>query len=85
MLVESLMMTVASIVPNYLMGIITGAGIQGIMLLAGGFFKLPNDLPRIFWKYPLYYISFHRYAFEGMFKNEYGGLRIGGKSGDERF
>ncbi|RVW71055.1 ABC transporter G family member 11 [Vitis vinifera] len=38
MLVESLMMIVASIVPNFLLGIITGAGIQGLMILGGGFF-----------------------------------------------
>ncbi|KAL5982253.1 hypothetical protein ACLOJK_016324 [Asimina triloba] len=40
-LVESLMMTVASVVPDFLMGIIAGAGIQGIMMLNGGFFRLP--------------------------------------------
>ncbi|MCH1932906.1 ABC transporter permease, partial [Shewanella sp. A25] len=33
MLVEGLMMIVATIVPDFLMGIITGAGIQGIMML----------------------------------------------------
>lgn len=74
MLVESLMMIVASLVPNFLMGIITGAGIQAIMILCGGFFRLPNDLPRPFWKYPLYYVAFHKYAYQGMFKNEFQGL-----------
>ncbi|MED6125222.1 ATP-binding cassette sub- G member 1 [Stylosanthes scabra] len=49
-LVESLMMIVASIVPNFLMGIIAGSGVQGIMMLAGGFFKLPDDLPKPFWR-----------------------------------
>ncbi|KAF7126570.1 hypothetical protein RHSIM_Rhsim11G0139200 [Rhododendron simsii] len=73
-LVESLMMIVASIVPNFLMGIITGAGIQGIMILGGGFFRLPNDLPKPFWKYPLHYIAFHKYAYQGMYKNEFQGL-----------
>ncbi|XP_026388131.1 ABC transporter G family member 11-like isoform X1 [Papaver somniferum] len=85
MLVESLMMIVASIVPDFLMGIITGAGIQGVMMLNGGFFRLPNDLPNPFWKYPMYYISFHRYANEGFYKNEFQGLQfpnnqIGGPS-----
>ncbi|KAH9328181.1 hypothetical protein KI387_000289, partial [Taxus chinensis] len=61
-LVESLMMMVASIVPDFLLGIITGAGIQGVMILNGGFFRLPNDLPKPFWKYPMFYISFHTYA-----------------------
>ncbi|MCL7034465.1 hypothetical protein MKW94_026469 [Papaver nudicaule] len=76
MLVESLMMIVASIVPDFLMGIITGAGIQGVMMLNGGFFRLPNDLPNPFWKYPMYYIAFHRYANEGFYKNEFQGLQF---------
>lgn len=74
MLVESLMMIVASIVPDFLMGIITGAGIQGVMMLNGGFFRLPNDLPKPVWKYPMYYIAFHKYANQGFYKNEFEGL-----------
>ncbi|OVA15689.1 ABC transporter-like [Macleaya cordata] len=85
MLVESLMMIVASIVPDFLMGIITGAGIQGVMMLNGGFFRLPNDLPKPFWRYPFYFIAFHRYANEGFYKNEFEGLnfpngQVGGSS-----
>ncbi|KAI3873929.1 hypothetical protein MKW98_001578 [Papaver atlanticum] len=73
-LVESLMMIVASIIPDFLMGIITGAGIQGIFMLNGGFLRLPNDLPKPFWRYPMYYIAFHRYANEGFYRNEFEGL-----------
>lgn len=73
MLVESLMMIVASVVPNFLMGIIAGAGIQGMMILGGGFFRLPNDLPKPFWKYPLYEIAFHKYAYQGLYKNDFEG------------
>lgn len=73
-LVESLMMIVASVVPDFLMGIITGAGIQGIMMLNGGFFRLPNDLPKPIWRYPMHYIAFHTYTFEGFYKNEFQGL-----------
>lgn len=76
MLVESLMMTVASIVPNFLMGIIAGGGIQGLMMLGSGFFRLPNDLPKLLWKYPVYYIAFHKYAYQGLFKNDYEGLKF---------
>ncbi|ERM97536.1 hypothetical protein AMTR_s00429p00012440, partial [Amborella trichopoda] len=61
MLVESLMMIVASLVPDFLM-------------LNGGFFRLPNDLPKPFWKYPMYYIAFHKYANQGFYKNEFEGL-----------
>ncbi|GMN58914.1 hypothetical protein TIFTF001_028004 [Ficus carica] len=74
MLVESLMMIVASLVPNFLMGRITGSGIQGFMILGGGFFRLPRDLPGPFWRYPLFYVAFHRYAYQGLFKNEFEGL-----------
>ncbi|KAF7803751.1 ABC transporter G family member 11-like [Senna tora] len=74
MLVESLMMIVASMVPNFLMGIITGSGILGVMMLNGGFYRLPGDLPKFFWRYPLYYISIHKYAYQGLFKNEFEGL-----------
>ncbi|XP_058096884.1 ABC transporter G family member 1-like [Magnolia sinica] len=74
MLVEGLMMIVASIVPDFLMGIITGAGIQAVMILSGGFFRLPNDLPKIFWRYPMYHIAFHKYANQGLYKNEFMGL-----------
>ncbi|ERM98846.1 hypothetical protein AMTR_s00216p00024260 [Amborella trichopoda] len=74
MLVESLMMIVASLVPDFLMGIITGAGIQGVMMLNGGFFRHPNDLPKPFWKYPMYYIAFRKHANQGFYKNEFEGL-----------
>lgn len=71
LLVESLMMVVAAIVPDFLMGIIIGAGVQGVMMLNGGFFRLPNELPKPVWKYPCYYISFHKYAVQGLYKNEF--------------
>ncbi|KAL4588541.1 hypothetical protein LXL04_001432 [Taraxacum kok-saghyz] len=73
-LVEGLMIIVATLVPNLLMGIISGAGIQGLMILGAGFFRLPNNLPCFFWKYPMYYISFQRYALQGLYKNEFKGL-----------
>lgn len=74
MLVEGLMMIVASAVPDFLMGIITGAGIQGVMMLNGGFFRLPRDLPKPVWRYPMYYVAFHKYANQGFYKNEFMGL-----------
>ncbi|KAL3723377.1 hypothetical protein ACJRO7_035547 [Eucalyptus globulus] len=73
-LVESLMMIVASVIPSFLMGLTVGSGIQGLMILGGGFFRLPHDLPKVFWRDPLYYLSFNKYAFHGLFKNEFEGL-----------
>ncbi|KAL6583672.1 ABC transporter G member 11 [Orobanche minor] len=66
--VESLMMAIASVVPNFLMGIIIGAGIQGIFMLVSGYFRLPNDIPKPFWRYPMSYISFHFWALQGLTK-----------------
>ncbi|XP_042491249.1 ABC transporter G family member 1-like isoform X2 [Macadamia integrifolia] len=74
MLVESLMMAVASIVPNFMLGLVIGSAIQGLMMLDAGFFRLPNDLPKPFWRYPVYYIAFHKYAYQGFYKNELEGL-----------
>ncbi|CAH9128502.1 unnamed protein product [Cuscuta epithymum] len=72
--VESLMMAIASVVPNFLMGIITGAGIQGIFMLVSGYFRLPNDIPKPFWRYPMSYISFHFWALQGQYQNDLKGL-----------
>ncbi|XP_072979978.1 ABC transporter G family member 1-like [Typha angustifolia] len=88
LLIEGLMMVVACLVPDYLMGIITGAGIQGLMLLDGGFFRLPHDLPKPVWRIPVYYIGFHKYANQGLYKNEFIGKtfpnNLGGNiTGDE--
>ncbi|XP_061349750.1 ABC transporter G family member 1-like [Gastrolobium bilobum] len=78
LLVEGLMMIIASMIPNFLMGIIFGSGILGVMMLDGGFYRLPSDIPKPFWKYPLRYISFHKYAYQGLFKNEFQGLTFTG-------
>ncbi|CAI9285298.1 unnamed protein product [Lactuca saligna] len=81
LLAECLMMIVATIVPNFLMGIICGAGIQGLMILSSGIFRLPNDLPHVIWRYPMYYISFHKYVLQGLYKNEFEGLKFPEYSG----
>uniref|UniRef100_A0A0E0J6D5 ABC transporter domain-containing protein n=1 Tax=Oryza nivara TaxID=4536 RepID=A0A0E0J6D5_ORYNI len=72
-LVESIMMVIAAVVPDFLMGIVVGSGVQALMMTNGGFFRLPNQLPKPVWKYPCYYISFHKYAVQGFYKNEFVG------------
>ncbi|KAL8547851.1 hypothetical protein ACS0TY_007247 [Phlomoides rotata] len=72
--VESLMMALASVVPNYLMGIIVGSGIQGVFMLVSGYFRLPNDIPKPFWRYPVSYMSFHSWALQGQWQNDLKGL-----------
>ncbi|MED6142320.1 hypothetical protein PIB30_112495, partial [Stylosanthes scabra] len=72
--VESLMLVVGSVSPNYVTGMSIACGVQGIMILVAGFYRLPKDIPKPLWKYPLYYVSFHKYALQGCYKNEFEGL-----------
>ncbi|KAJ7547414.1 hypothetical protein O6H91_08G084900 [Diphasiastrum complanatum] len=74
MVVESLMKAIASVIPDFLMGIILGAGIQGMFMLVCGFFRLLRNLPKPVWRYPMSYISFHTYTIQGMFQNDFLGL-----------
>lgn len=74
--VESCMMVVASLVPNFLMGIIAGAGVLGIMMMTSGFFRLLPDLPKPFWRYPISFLSYGSWAIQGSFKNDLVGLEF---------
>lgn len=73
MVVESMMMFIAPIVPNFLMGIAAGAGLLGIYMVVCGFFQPINSLPNPIFRYPLTYISFHTYSFIGFMRNEFEG------------
>ncbi|XP_043692579.1 ABC transporter G family member 15-like isoform X2 [Telopea speciosissima] len=74
--IESLMMVVASLVPNFLMGIIIGAGIMGILMMTSGFFRLLPDLPKPFWRIPISYLSYGSWALQGSYKNELAGFEF---------
>lgn len=71
--VESIMMAIAPLVPHYLMGIAAGAGLLGIFMLVCGFFQPVAELPAPVFRYPLHYMSFHTYAFSGFMNNEFQG------------
>jgi ABC-type multidrug transport system permease subunit len=45
--VESLMMAIAPLVPHYLMGIAAGAGIMGLYMIVCGFFQPLNSMPKV--------------------------------------
>ncbi|VFQ95549.1 unnamed protein product [Cuscuta campestris] len=74
--VESCMMVVASFVPNFTMGLITGAGLIGLMMASAGFFRLMPDLPRVFWRYPVSYVNYMSWALQGAYKNDMLGLEF---------
>ncbi|MED6135402.1 ABC transporter G member 15 [Stylosanthes scabra] len=66
----SSMMIIASLVPNFLMGVIIGAGYIGVMMMTAGYFRQINDLPKFFWRYPVSYINYGAWGLEGAFKND---------------
>ncbi|KZV25876.1 ABC-2 type transporter family protein isoform 1 [Dorcoceras hygrometricum] len=74
--VESCMMVVAAVVPNFLMGVIIGAGFLGIMMATAGFFRFIYDLPKPFWRYPISYINYMAWSLQGAYKNEMIGLEF---------
>ena len=37
---------------------------QGIFMLVSGYFRLPHDIPKPVWRYPMSYISFHFWALQ---------------------
>lgn len=76
------MMAIASVVPNFLMGIIIGAGIQGIFMLVSGYFRLPNDIPKPFWRYPMSYISFDYWSLQAQYQNDLEGILFDNQSPD---
>lgn len=67
--VEGSMMIIASLVPNYLMGVIIGAGYLGIMMMTAGFFRFMPDLPKPVWRYPISYLNYGAWALQGEYKN----------------
>ncbi|WCJ36871.1 ABC-2 type transporter family protein [Euphorbia peplus] len=68
--VESCMMTIASLVPNFLMGVIVGAGYIAVLMMTSGFFRLLPDLPKVFWRYPVSYVNFGAWGLQGIYKND---------------
>ncbi|KAI7749560.1 hypothetical protein M8C21_021927 [Ambrosia artemisiifolia] len=68
--IESCMMIVASLVPNFLMGLVIGAGVLGVMMMTSGFFRQLPDLPKPFWRYPVSYLNYGSWALQGGYKND---------------
>uniref|UniRef100_A0A6N2NA57 Uncharacterized protein n=1 Tax=Salix viminalis TaxID=40686 RepID=A0A6N2NA57_SALVM len=67
MLAESLMMIVANIVPDFLMGILTGARTQGVMMIFEIIFlSLSGDM--------IHCTALHKHANQGFYKKDFEGL-----------
>ncbi|XP_027355162.1 ABC transporter G family member 15-like [Abrus precatorius] len=74
--VESSMMIIASLVPNFLMGLIIGAGYIGVMMMTAGYFRQIPDLPKFFWRYPISYINYGAWGLQGAYKNDMIGMEF---------
>ncbi|KAL2644835.1 hypothetical protein R1flu_012422 [Riccia fluitans] len=69
--VESVMMIVSVLASSAYMVLTLGLCVQGINILVAGFFMLLDDLPKVVWRYPVSYLSFHSYALRGLIVNEF--------------
>ncbi|KAK7258982.1 hypothetical protein RIF29_24575 [Crotalaria pallida] len=69
-IVESSMMIIASLVPNFLLGLIIGAGYIGVMMMTTGYFRQIHDLPKVFWRYPISYINYGAWGLQVPFSKE---------------
>ncbi|CAI9289472.1 unnamed protein product [Lactuca saligna] len=78
--IESCMMIVAALVPNFLFGLVVGAGVLGVMMMTSGFFRQLPDLPKPFWRYPVSYINYGSWAIQGGYKNDLLNLEFDGLS-----
>nr|XP_043628989.1 ABC transporter G family member 15-like isoform X2 [Erigeron canadensis] len=76
--IESCMMIVAALVPNFLTGLVIGAGVLGVMMMTSGFFRQLPDLPKPFWRYPVSYLNYGSWAIQGGYKNDLLGLVFDG-------
>ncbi|KAK4278675.1 hypothetical protein QN277_016491 [Acacia crassicarpa] len=70
------MMIIASLVPNFLMGLIVGAGYVGVMMVTSGYFRVSPHLPKVSWRYPILYINFGAWGLQGAYKNDMIGLEF---------
>ncbi|KAI7730553.1 hypothetical protein M8C21_002705, partial [Ambrosia artemisiifolia] len=55
---------------------------KGIFMLVSGYFRLPNDIPKPVWRYPMSYISFHFWALQGQYQNDLRGLMFDNQTPD---
>ncbi|XWS29009.1 hypothetical protein CRYUN_Cryun25bG0119900 [Craigia yunnanensis] len=73
---EGLMLAVTSLWQNIFWSVLTLVTIHVVMMLAAGYFRIRNELPRPVWSYPLSYIAFHTYSIQGLLENEYLGTNF---------
>merc|ERR1712137_629880 len=71
---EAMIITISAIAPNFIAGLSAGAGAFGGFMLLCGFFLLKKNIPD-YWIWA-HYLSFEKYGFEALMKNEYEGAEF---------
>ncbi|KAG9511481.1 putative ABC transporter, partial [Aureobasidium melanogenum] len=69
---ESLVVLVASLLPNFIVALTLVAFVNGFWMAAGGFL-VPTGRLNAFWRYAFHYIDYQSYVFRGMMVNEFTG------------
>jgi energy-coupling factor transporter ATP-binding protein EcfA2/ABC-type multidrug transport system permease subunit len=77
---ESLVVLVASLLPNFIVALTLVAFVNGLWMAVGGFL-VPTARLNVFWRYAFHYIDYQSYVFRGMMINEFTG-RISQCAGD---
>ncbi|KAM5558749.1 ABC transporter G family member 15-like [Rosa sericea] len=73
---EGTALIVAALVPNLLMGIGCAAALTVFMMMPSLLFRRVSELPKIFWQYPMSYLSYAGWAIEGQLKNDMIGIEF---------
>ncbi|KAG9765708.1 putative ABC transporter, partial [Aureobasidium melanogenum] len=69
---ESLVVLVASLLPNFIVALAFVAFVNGLWMAVGGFL-VPTVRLNVFWRYAFHYIDYQSYVFQGMMVNEFTG------------
>jgi ABC-type multidrug transport system permease subunit len=67
---ESMVVLVASIIPNFVGALAITAFANGLWMSVGGFL-MPLPILNSFWKYAFHYWDYQTYVFQGMMVNEF--------------
>ncbi|XP_038693234.1 ABC transporter G family member 15-like isoform X2 [Tripterygium wilfordii] len=73
---EACNLVIAALIHNPLLAAGISASYGAFMMMASNVFRPVSELPKIFWRYPVSYISHTQWAVQGQFKNDMIGLQF---------
>ncbi|GAB2295552.1 hypothetical protein Dimus_029715 [Dionaea muscipula] len=69
-IMEGCMMAAAALIPHVLMATGLAVAYNGIMIISSPYLRPLPELPKVFWRYPMSYLSFTTWSIEGQYKND---------------